>query len=205
MKTSVRSYTDEELLDRVKTVHGYDNIPEGHWILGVRSNEDVFDTYDDKFYEFVGTQFMRVLSGTTNPGGKQLKGGFKKFNRYGSAILKADEWYYDMWEYGMHRGKMPSLRQRGAKVIVYRDGDMDNQAEELGKPISGWFGINYHTNTYDFSKASRGIVKRLIGNWSAGCQVINDRDKYFQQMDMFRYLKQSGEQSFVSYCLLNEF
>ena len=205
MKSAVRNYTDKELLDRVKTLNGYDSIPRGHWIVGVRSNEDIFDTFDDKFYEFVGGHFVRVLYGTTNPGGKQLKGGFKSFNKYGSAILKADEWYYNVWEYGLHRGRMPALKQRGAKVIVYRDGNMNNKSEELGKPISGWYGINYHTNTYDFSKKSLRILRFFVGGWSAGCQVINERDKYFMQMETFKYLKESGEQRFVSYCLLNEF
>lgn len=205
MKSAIRNYTDEELLNRVKSINGFNEFPKGHWIIGVRSNEDIFDTFDDKFYEFVGTQFVRVLCGTTNPGGKQLKGGFKSFNKYGSAVLKADEFYHDVWEYGLHRGKMPALRQVGAKVIVYRDGDLDNKAEELGNPISGWYGINYHTNTYDFSKANLKIVKMFIGNWSAGCQVINERDEYFEQMDNFRYLHQTGQQKFVSYCLLNEF
>jgi len=203
--TSVRNYTDKELLFKVQSLEGFKKIPSGHWIIGVRSKADLYDTFDDKFYEFVGREFVRVLTGTTNSGGKQLKGGFKSFNKYGSAILKADEWYYDVWQYGMHRGRMPSLRQRGAKVIVFRDGNLNEKAEEIGKPISGWYGINYHTNTYDFSKKSLRILKWFIGNWSAGCQVINDREEYLEQMDNFRLLHNSGEQRSVSYCLINEF
>jgi len=193
------------LLDRVKGLEGFKRIPEGHWIIGVRSTEDLYDTFDDKFYEYVGEQFIRVLTGTTNPAGRQLKGGFKSFNKYGSAILKGDEWYYDVWQYGLHRRRMPALRQTGAKVIVFRDGNMNNKSEELGKPTSGWYGINYHTNTYDFSERSLRIVKWFIGGWSAGCQVINDREQYMEQMDTFRYLHNTGEQTSVSYCLLNEF
>jgi hypothetical protein len=204
-KTNVRSYTDEQLLNRVKSLPSFNGIPEGRWIIGVRSNEDAFDTYDDKFYEYEGEKFIRVVTGTTNSGGKQLKGGFKSFNKYGSAILKADQWYYNVWQYGMHRGKMPALRQRGAKVMVYRDGNMNNKAEEIGKPISGWYGINYHTNTYDFSAKSLSILKWTIGNWSAGCQVVNDRDAYFEQMDYYRLALKDGTQKFVTYVLLNEF
>jgi len=203
--TSVREYTDKELLFKVQSLEGFKKIPSGHWIIGVRSKADLYDTYDDKFYEFVGHEFVRVLTGTTNSGGKQLKGGFKSFNKYGSAILKAEEWYYDVWEYGLHRRRMPSLRQRGAKVIVFRDGNLNEKAEEIGKPISGWYGINYHTNTYDFSKKSLRILKWFIGNWSAGCQVINNREKYLEQMDNFRLLHNNGEQKYVSYCLINEF
>ena len=88
---------------------------------------------------------------------------------------------------------------------VRPDGDLDKKAEQLGKPISGWYGINYHTNTYNFERNNLKIVKWFIGNWSAGCQVINDREQYLEQMDEFRYLHESGEQTSVSYCLLNEF
>ena len=82
---------------------------------------------------------------------------------------------------------------------------MNSKSEEIGKPISGWYGINYHTNTYDFSKASLKIVKWLIGGWSAGCQVINDREEYSVQMEWYRAAKNLGEQKFVSYCLIDEF
>ena len=82
---------------------------------------------------------------------------------------------------------------------------MNDKAEEIGKQISGWYGINYHTNTYDFSKKSLGILKWFIGNWSAGCQVINNREEYLEQMDNFRLLHNIGEQKLVTYCLLNEF
>jgi hypothetical protein len=204
-KTAVRSYTDKQLLDHVKSLPDFEGFPNGRWILGVRSNEDTPDTYDDKFYEFECQKFIRVLTGTTHSGGKQLKGGFKSFNKYGSAILKANKWYYNVWQYGLHRGKMEALRQRGAKVTVYRDGDLDGKAEEIGTPISGWYGINYHTNTYDFSKKSLRVVRWLIGNWSAGCQVINDRIGYFEQMDYYRLSYKDGSQKFVSYCLIDEF
>ena len=214
--TAVRSYTDEQLLNHIKGLPDFKGFPKGRFILGVRSNEDTPDVMDDKFYEFENIvdvmhsdisrmKFIRVLTGTTNSGGKQLKGGFKAFNKYGSAVLKANKWYYNVWMYGLHRGKMPALRQRGATVTVYRDGDMDGKAEEIGTPITGWFGINYHTNTYNFSKANLKIFKWFIGNWSAGCQVANDREKYFEQMDYYRQAYADRSQKFVTYCLINEF
>tara|TARA_R110002126_G_scaffold93089_1_gene220710 strand:+ start:1625 stop:2272 length:648 start_codon:yes stop_codon:yes gene_type:complete len=204
-KTAVRSYTDEQLLNRVQTLENFKGFPEGRWIIGVRSNEDIPNTYDDKFYEYENQTFIRVMTGTTNSGTPQLKGGFRAFNKYGSAILKANKWYHNVWSYGLHRGKMPSLRQVGNKVTVYRDGNMNSKSEELGSPITGWYGINYHTNTYDFSKASLKIFKWFIGNWSAGCQVVNNREKYFEQMDYYRWAKNAGIQKYVTYVLIDEF
>lgn len=215
MSTSIKEYTDKEVLERAMTVEGFKGFPPGRFIIGIRSKKNGFNIMDDKFFEYENTKnstttdisamkFIRVLTGTTNPG-DILKKTWRKFNKYGAAILKSDQWHYNIWQYGLHNGKMPALRQVGAQVPVFRDGDDDGEAEELGKPILGWYGINYHTNTYDFSKKSKSIISWIIGGWSAGCQVVNSRDKYFQQMEWYEYSLRTGYQKFVSYCLLKEF
>ena len=205
MKTRVKSYTDKQLLERVKGLPNFRKIPKQRWIIGVRSNEDTYDTYDDKFYEFEGEKFIRVLSGTTNAGSGFIRGAFLKYNKKGVAVLKADEWFYNVWSYGLHRGRMPALLQRGTRVKVYRDGNKDKKTEELGEFEKGWFGINYHTNTYNFSPANIKVVKWLIGHWSAGCQVINNRSEYKKQIGYYKKAHEEGTQIMVSFCLLNEF
>lgn len=202
---SVKSYSDDQLLSRVKAIPSFKSIPVGRWIIGVRSDEDTENKFDDKFYEFEGETFIRVLSGTTNPGATILRGGFTKYNSQGAAVLKADQWYYGVWKYGLHNGKMPALVQLGAQVTVFRDGDRDGKSEQLGRESSGWFGINFHTNTYDFSKKNLKIKSEDIGSWSAGCQVINDREKYAEMIEYYSLASKNGTQTHVTYVLLNEF
>ena len=201
----VKKYTDKQLLDRVKALDSFKGYPGGRWILGVRSSEDLPNKFDDKFYIYEGTKFIDVLTGTTNPGLTILKGGFERYNKLGGAVVKANEWYYNLWIYGLHRGRMPALKQLGAPILVYRDGNKNNKAEEIGKPIKGWYGINFHTNTYDFSAKNLKIKKSDINNWSAGCQVPNDRAKYVEQMNFFREALKRGAQKYVTYVLVNEF
>lgn len=205
MKTKVKTYTDKQLLDKVKSLPNFKKIPKQRWILGVRSNEDIYNTYDDKFYEFKGEKFISVLTGTTNAGAGVLRGGFLKYNKKGVAILKSEEWYYNVWAYGLHRGKMPSLKQIGRKVKVFRDGNKNKKSEQIGKYELGWFGINYHSNTYNFSLKNIKIINWFIGNWSAGCQVINDRKKYIEQMKYYKNAHENGTQIMVSFCLIDEF
>ena len=205
MSTKVRSYKDSELLEKAKALPNFKKIPKNRWILGVRSNEDVYNSYDDKFYEFEGEKFIRVLTGTTNAGAGVLRGGFLKYNKKGVAVLKAEEWYYNVWSYGLHRGKMPALLQRGRRVKVFRDGNKNKSIEEIGEPELGWFGINYHTNTYNFSLKSLKVVNWLIGYWSAGCQVINNRREYIKQIEYYKQAHENGTQIMVSFCLVNEF
>ena len=190
----VKTYNDKQLLDKVKTLPNFKTIPSEHWILGVRSNEDAPNSFDDKFYLFKGEEFIWVTSGTTNPGTPTLK-QFEKVNKDGAALLKADTWYYNVWKYGKHNGKVDALLQLGAAVQVYRDIDKDEKSEEQGKLESGYFGINFHPNTYDLTKPSGSS----IGWWSAGCQVVNNVTKYKE------FIKLCKPQKNVSYCLIQEF
>ena len=190
----VKSYNDKQLLDKVKTLPNFKTIPSDHWILGVRSNEDAPNSFDDKFYLFKGEEFIWVTSGTTNPGTPTLK-QFEKVNKDGAALLKSDTWYYNVWKYGKHNGKVDALLQLGAAVQVYRDIDKDEKSEEQGKLESGYFGINFHPNTYDLTKPSGSS----IGWWSAGCQVVNNVTKYKE------FIKLCKPQKNVSYCLIQEF
>ncbi len=194
----VRKYTDKQLLDRVKSLQSFKSIPDSLWIVGVRSNEDLPDIYDDKFYLYRGEEFIMMTSGTTNPALSILKGGYKSYNPLGAAIVKADEWYYGLWRYGKHKKKMNALVQIGAPIKIFRDGDGDAKSEEQGKVVAGYFGINFHANTYDMETTT---IKEKIGGWSAGCQVVNDTQKYVTMM--YYFSQQSGKG--VSYCLLNEF
>lgn len=194
--TNVKNYTTDQLLDRVESLKSFKTIPVGYWIVGVRSEEDAPNKYDDKFYLFNGEEFVKVVTGTTNPGTPILEGGFLKYNRVGAAVVKSDEWYYNVWAYGLHQGKMPALRQVG-NFIVFRDGDKDNKSEETGVPITGsGYGINFHSISNDIT------VKKIgenIGGYSAGCQVCNNVEQYSMIINMIK------NQNRITYCLLKEF
>jgi hypothetical protein len=190
----VRPYTDKQLLEKVKSLSSFGKIPAGYWLLGVRSLDDIPNRFDDKIYLFKDEEFVLVTSATTNAGTPTLR-QFEKINKDGAAVLKADEWYYNVWKYGKHQGKVEALLQLGNKVRVYRDTDKDDKSEEQGKLQEGYFGINFHPNTYDLSKPSG----TTIGWWSAGCQVVNRVDLY---KIMIKLLK---TEKFVTYCLINEF
>jgi len=194
----VKKYTDKELLERVKTLSTFQRIPDNLWILGVRSNEDLTDVFDDKFYIYKGETFVMMLTGTTNPALSILRGGYKAYNPEGAAVVKADEWYYGVWRYGRHKKKMTALVQIGAPIKVFRDGDNDGKSEELGKYTAGFFGINFHANTYDMENTT---IKEKIAGWSAGCQVINNTPKYVEAM---RHFSTEAGKSFT-FCLINEF
>ena len=195
----VRGYTDKELLDKVQTLDSFKDFPKGYWILAVRSKADKPNKFDDKFYIYKGTDFITVTTGTTNPGTSILKRGFKKYNKVGAAVVKSQEWYYDIYKYGLHRGRMPALRQRSSKpILYYRDGDMDGKSEELGKIQSGVIYTNFHGSTYVRESL---LVRDSINGWSAGCLVCNRNEEYVKIIDLLK----DSKQKYFSVCLIKEF
>jgi hypothetical protein len=196
--SNVRSYTDKQILTRAKSTHGFKAIPTGYWLCGIRSTEDQSDNYDDKFYLFKGETFICVTSGTTNPGKWGLL-NFATYNPQGCAVVKADEWYYDLWTQGLHKGKMKAWVQF-SDILFYRDNNKNDKSEEIGKVYKGKIGINFHTCTYE---KEPGILKKfigwIIGKWSEGCQVVNGAYDYYKIIEL------TFVQPKMSYCLLKEF
>lgn len=179
----VRSYTDKELLDHVKALPSFNGFPGDPWLLFVRSKEDTNDRFDDKVYMFQLDQFIMVTSCTTNKGNK------------GTAVMEAGAWYYDSYAYGLHKGKMPALRQM--KGVPYRrdfTNDLKtNPTTEIKKDI---IYMNIHGATYN--QGSKQVATR-IGGWSEGCLVLNNNADYEKVVNICkRYPK-------TSIVLINEF
>lgn len=194
----VRNYTTKELLKYVKELPSFEGYPAGYWLLAVRSNEDLFDIFDDKVYFFKGTTFILVTSCTTNPGGPSLLGGWKKYNKLGAAVIKSNEWYYEGLKYGLHNGKMPALRQV-KNFKYYRDGNNDKKVDEVGTIYEAIYNTNFHFNSYNVFDKVKNAVKSLIGEWSAGCIVCNEEDDYEEIINLTR------NQKSVGLCLIKEF
>ena len=196
----VKNYTDKQILTQVENLPSFREFPLGFYIIGIQSIADEFNKFDDKFYLFHGAgagqqnqKFILVTSGTTNAG-KDSMMRFDTYNSQGFAVTKTNEWYYDVWRYGLHRGKMPALRQ-AKPFLISRDGDKDQKVEEQ-KSMPVMCGINFHANTYHLESTE---IKLIINGWSAGCQVVNNIPKYNEIIKLVK------PQKIVTYCLIKEF
>lgn len=194
MSASVRSYTDKQLLDRVASLKSFKSFPKNYWLIGIRSNLDKFNTFDDKFFLFKGEQFIEVYLGTTNAGNDLIK----PTNSRGEAVLKSNEIYYDCWSRGKHRGKVAAYVQV-LPLLIHRDNDRDKKIEELGVPKAETVGINIHPASYN---SSSDEVKSLINGWSQGCQVFAKRGG---SNSFNSFMKKTEGQLRLTYCLLQEF
>lgn len=191
--TNVKNYTDKELLNQIKSLDSFIDFPKQDFLVGVRSNEDQFNIYDDKFYHFnKDLQCVNVLTGTTNSGSYGFKNYFK-WNPKGVGLIKADECYYNVWKPGLHKKKMKALKQVGGFKIIRKKSSTDTNKNWLWEYNKGF---NFHTNTYQKRKKT---INWIINSWSTGCQVANNPEDYHVT------LLELQNQKKVSYFLLNEF
>lgn len=194
----VKSYTDSDILTRMQSLPSYKGMPEGYHLIVVRSEEDGFNVFDDKAYLFHGGKFVLVTSCTSNPGGPALLGGWKKHNKRGAAVIKADEIYYDGLSYGFHNGKMPALRQE-KPFYYYSDGNNDKKIDESGNVEFSIRNTNFHFNSYKVFQKIKLAVSSIIGEWSYGCVVCNEQAKYED------IIARTKTQKFVTLTMLKEF
>lgn len=194
----VKSYTDSDIITRMQSLPSYKGMPEGYHLVVIRSDEDEFNVFDDKVYLYNGGKFILVASCTSNPGGPALLGGWKKHNKRGAAVIKADEIYYDGLSYGLHNGKMPALRQ--VKPFKYSsDWNNNKKVDEDGPVETSIRNTNFHFNSYKVFQKIKLAVSRIIGEWSYGCVVCNEQAKYEE------IITRTKPQKFVTLTVLKEF
>lgn len=194
--SNVKSYTDQQLIERLESLPSFKGYPNGILDIWVRSNEDEFDRFDDKVYTFDCSSgvpvFIMVCSGTTNAGAVGLK-HFAKYNGKGCAVLKADEIVYDSHVFGFHKHVTTNPAYVQSKGFPYfRDNDKDNKAEEIGKIYTDVIGANCHR---------AGMSSAAIGGWSVGCLVRNIRSEW---NDWLAFMIKKGRKP-LSVAILKEF
>lgn len=181
----MKKYTIEELKIEFKRL-GYKWLP--FQIVGIRSQVNLPNKFDD-LIGLIENDTITWFTGTTNPGTYWLR---NLLNPKGAALLKSNQ-YLDTWKLDLHQGKYLALCQR-KPVVVYRDSDKDNFAEETAITETGLFGINIH-------RANPSFISQLNDKWSAGCQVLNN-PKDFEYL--IKRCQASGLKDFT-YTLLKEF
>ena len=198
--TNVKPYTDNQLLERVEFIGG--NIPNKgkYLIIGVQSQEDAFNAFDDKFYVFDGPNFKQVSTGTTNVG-KEALYFFDDYNLTGAAVWKTNQWCSNAYSRGYHRasrkdGGMRALKQR-KPISYFRDNNKNRNIDETGELHNNIIWLNIHGVDYNpYSK----VTKELINKWSFGCQVWNRMSDYRQMVNAVWQRNKA-----VDYALLKEF
>jgi hypothetical protein len=177
------NYTDKQLLDKVKSLPDFKYIPEDYWAIFVRSKADKPDAFDDYCFLYKGEKFITYSTCTTNPGAPILTGGWKKYTSKGAALIKVNQWMYRCFKFGLHAGKMRALRQI-KNIWYHRDNNNNNKAEEIGNAEFALYNTNIHSNSYSLFQKIKIKMGQIIGNWSAGCLVLNQQEPYEKMINL---------------------
>lgn len=190
----MRTFTDEEVLGRVRGLSTFTGFPNGVLDVWIRSAADEFDAFDDKAftYECFGNaktpKFIMSRNGTTNAGSYGLK-HFADYNHRGCAVLKSDVIIYDSHTFGQHK-KKPAYRQ--AKGFPYfRDNNRNNRAEEIGPEFNDIILANVHR---------AGVNSTVIKDWSTACLVTANLQKF---LNFLEFMKSKGNPP-LTVCILKE-
>ena len=188
------------ILQRVLLVGGK-VFTQGDWnlnLVGIRNPTPRANKFDDEMhviYKEAGQWVDRWWPITTDPGTYWLE---NPLNKMGTAAVVADRQYRGVWKLGLHRGRYEALVQKGAKIAVHRDDNLDSKVDYNKDNIEeGWFGINCHRAT----ASEFGSVN--VNKWSAGCQVFASPHDYDSFLTICKTQeKERGWDSFT-YTLLN--
>jgi hypothetical protein len=93
---------------------------------------------------------------------------------------------------------MPALRQIHP-FKYYRDNNNDKKVDETGKIFEGIFNTNLHFNSYSLFDGITLSIRNMIGGWSHGCVVCNNKPHYE------RLITLTKDQPHVSFVLIKEF
>lgn len=171
----MRSFTDDEILERVASLPTFDGWKKGVYDISIRSKADKFDAFDDKTFTYyshgdgVTIDFLLARNSTTNAGSYGLK-HFTDYTHEGCAVLKSDVIVYDSHGYGLHKGKKPAYRQIKS-FPYYRDNNKNERAEEIGEIHTDIIYANIHR---------AGVNSTVIKNWSVACLVTANEQKFLE-------------------------
>ena len=148
-------------------------------------------------YKEAGEWVCNIYPATTEPGTSILKRPIKSVRHKGTAILVPDQ-YRSTYRIGTHGGKRSytALVQRGGKVRVVRDNNRDSKPDYHNPEEEGWFGINIHKHWGSDARVNTGGV-------SAGCQVFQSSQDFYEFMDICEKSAEKWGNSFT-YTLLKE-
>lgn len=176
----MRSFTDNQILDRVQALEPFDGWKKGLYDIWVRSAADLFDAFDDKAFTYyvdhdgIRPEFLLARNGTSNAGSYGLK-HFDHYNSEGCAVLRSDWMVYNSHVHGLHKGKPAYVQSKG--FDYYRDSNKNERAEEIGPVHRDVIAANIHR---------AGIASTVINNWSVACMVTANLTKFLQFLEVCR-------------------
>ena len=180
----------DEIFEKIRKIYLSNGIPfEDFNIFGIRNEEEQKDAFND-FICVAAREAVFMFQGTTDPGRYWTENGGYNPDKQGVAHL-CYGYHKNAYMIGKH-GDYDALVQWGAPVKIWRDKNRNHKHDEGDIITSGYFGINIHM-------ADKNYIAQTVGQWSAGCQVIQNPSDF----KIFMELCRNSEKKKFSYMLIN--
>lgn len=183
-----------DTLKKTQAKLGYKWFEDQPNIIGIRTTLSIPDVFNDLlcivYKDADNKEQLFTALITTEPGTYYQK---KILNPNGCAVLQPGQ-YINAYKIGVHKDQK-ALVQVGS-VSVKRDKDLNGIAGDSGTLDKGLFGLNIHG-------AVKLTLTKLIGPWSAGCQVHADWNKK-EEMVAICSKYQAVNKGLLTYTLLTE-
>jgi hypothetical protein len=183
----------------------FDKRPYDLNIIGVRASVSVSNSFDDwmtvSYFDEHHVWYFRLFPCTTDPGKPWL---LKPMVKGGTAILVPGQYsaaYTDGFHSRSSGHPYRALEQIQAMTYV-RDNNRDSiidQSLTLDKSLH--FRANLKTNIH---RATPGIISKIVGPYSAGCQVLKSATDFDVLMDLVSLQQKHGGPNLFTYTLLVE-
>lgn len=161
-------------------------------IVGWRNLEGEVNRFEDwlaVYWLHSGKWLYKAFQCTTVPGIHYLH---NLMSSKGTAVLVPGQ-YLGCYTFGKHKGK-DALVQSVGVVGVYRDSNKDSIIDYNPTTLDiGYFGINIHR---------AGVWSKLVGNWSAGCQVISKEKDFLEFFKLCMRSYHAGWPNSFTYTLM---
>ncbi len=188
--------TVNKLIDSIKKlgfeVFEDDSKPFNLNIVGVRSNDNTPNTFNDElhvFWNFRGNWSHLIFTITTDPGLYWL---LNPMNPNGTIIMYAPQQVRGAYKNGLHKGKLALEQVKPMKY--WRDDNKDTQLDSLGKIYEEDASTNLH---------GAGANSFVVGKYSAGCQVVANDNEYDLLLHITKEAEKIWGNSFT-YTLITE-
>ena len=167
-------------------------------IIGVRSEVDMFNEFDDMlavvYRDSRANWEVRTYPITTDPGKIWQQ---QPMNSKGCAILVPDQ-YRGVYKIDGHgKTRYPAMCQRLGNVKVYRDANLNQEHDrDAGTITEGMYGINIH-------RSRKSGEATFVDSYSAGCQVFKNASDFKDFMSLANKSADRYGNSFT-YTLISE-
>jgi len=166
-------------------------------LIGIRNTADIDKDVINDYLGYWTKDKIFLCLGTTDPSVYYTKNTVDR-NKAGTAHLDYG-WHEKIWRIGTHKGYEALTNTWDSNpefcckpTRFWRDTDFNFIRDSWDIELRDWIGINFH-------RMHETLIVKVIGKYSAGCQVVQDVKNFRHIIDTFKSTDMYKKQNKVNF------